>query len=377
MAFFCATMLAMALELASEDPAYEDVASKFFEHFVAIVDAMNTLGGKGLWDEQDGFYYDELHVDGQHIPLKVRSMVGLIPLYAVEILEQEVIDKLPGFRKRMQWFLENRPDLARNISYMACSADGKEPHRLLAIPSREKLERVLRYLLDESEFLSPFGVRAVSRIHRERPYTFRIGGQEHRVDYDPGESTTGLFGGNSNWRGPVWFPVNYLLVEALERYHHFYGDDLKVECPTGSGRLLNLSQVSNEIARRLTSPFLPDEAGRRPCHGGDRRFAEDPNWRDLVLFHEYFHGDTGRGVGASHQTGWTALVLRALEDVASARARVSGRTRSKEVPARGKVALGTDLGSSPRASNIRGDAWSSGSEGRPSRPPARGSRRDG
>jgi hypothetical protein len=183
-------------------------------------------------------------------------------------------------------------------------------------------------------------VRAVSRIHRERPYTFRIGGQEHRVDYDPGESTTGLFGGNSNWRGPVWFPVNYLLVEALERYHHFYGDDLKVECPTGSGRLLNLSQVSNEIARRLTSPFLPDEAGRRPCHGGDRRFADDPNWRDLVLFHEYFHGDTGRGVGASHQTGWTALVLRALEDVASARARVSGRTRSKEVGARGRVAHG-------------------------------------
>jgi len=327
MAFFCATMLSMALELASEDPSYEDVASKFFEHFVAIVDAMNTLGGMGLWDGKDGFYYDQLHVDGQHIPLKVRSMVGLIPLFAAEILEEEVIEKLPGFRKRMQWFLDNRPDLARNISYMACSGEAGDSHRLLAIPSREKLERVLHYLLDEREFLSPFGIRAVSRIHREQPYVFRVDGQEHRVDYDPGESTTGLFGGNSNWRGPVWFSLNYLLVEALQRYHHFYGDGLKVECPTGSGKLANLSQVSNEIARRLASPFLPDREGVRPCHGGDPRFATDPHFRDLVLFHEYFHGDTGRGVGASHQTGWTALVVRCLEDVASARNRAARPVR--------------------------------------------------
>jgi len=345
MAFFTATMLSMALELASEDPSYEDVASKFFEHFVAIVDAMNTLGGMGLWDEADGFYYDQLHVDGQHVPLKVRSMVGLIPLFAVEILEEDVIEKLPGFRKRMQWFLENRKDLAHNISYMACSGTAGDAHRLLAMPSREKLERVLGYLLDEREFFSPFGIRAVSRIHRERPYVFHVGGQEHRVDYDPGESTTGLFGGNSNWRGPVWFPVNYLLVEALQRYHHFYGDGLRVECPTGSGRLANLSQISGEIARRLASPFLPDAAGMRPCHGADRRFATDPHFRDLVLFHEYFHGDTGRGVGASHQTGWTALVVRCLEDVAAARERASRPARR----AAGRTAQVQSASSSPDA----------------------------
>jgi hypothetical protein len=327
MAFFCATMLSMALELASEDPTYEDVASKFFEHFVSIVDAMNALGGTGLWDPQDGFYYDQLHVDGAHIPLKVRSMVGLIPLLAVEVLEEEVIEELPGFRKRLRWFLENRPDLARNISYMDCTGDDPDSHRLLAIPSRERLESVLKCLLDEEEFFSPFGIRAVSRIHHERPYVFRAAGMEHRVDYEPGESTTALFGGNSNWRGPVWFPLNYLLVEALQRYHHFYGDGFQIECPTGSGRRANLDQISREIARRLTTPFLPGVDGARPCHGTDRRFATDPNFRDLVLFHEYFHGDNGRGVGASHQTGWTALVVRCLEDVAAARGSAARPTR--------------------------------------------------
>jgi len=317
MAFYCSTMLAMALELASEDPAYEDVASKFFEHFVAIVDAMNTLGGSGLWDEGDGFYYDQLHVDGMHTPLRIRSMVGLIPLYAVEVLEQEVIDRLPGFSRRMRWFLENRGDLARHISYMKpLEEDHGDGHRLLAIPSRERLERVLRYLLDEKEFLSPYGIRALSRIHMDQPYVFRVNGEEFRVGYVPGESNTGLFGGNSNWRGPIWFPVNYLLIEALERYHHFYGDGLKVECPTGSGRLMNLKQVADEIAGRLARIFLPDKQGRRPCHGDDRRYTEDPHWRDLVLFYEYFHGETGRGVGASHQTGWTALATRCLEALA-------------------------------------------------------------
>jgi len=318
MAFYCATMLSMALELAREDPSYEDVASKFFEHFVAITDAMNTLGGTGLWDEEDGFYYDQLHVDGHHIPLRVRSMVGLVPLFAAEILEEQPIAHLPGFRKRMEWFLENRKDLSRHISYMETGGGG-HGHRLLAIPTRERLERVLRYLLDEKEFLSPHGIRALSRVYGERPYTFRVGANEYRVAYDPGESTTGLFGGNSNWRGPVWFPVNYLLVEALERYHHYYVDDFSVECPTGSGRRMNLSEVSHEIARRLASTFLPDQNGNRPCHGADRRFAVDPYWRDLLLFHEYFHGETGRGVGASHQTGWTALVVRCLEDLARSR----------------------------------------------------------
>jgi hypothetical protein len=330
MAFFCATMLSIALELASEDPAYEDLASKFFEHFVSIVDAMNTLGGMGLWNEKDGFYYDQLHVEDVNIPLRIRSMVGLIPLFAVEVLEGDVIAKLPGFKKRMQWFLDNRQDLARSISCMACSAEAGEGHRLLAIPSRERLERVLRYVLDEKEFLSPYGVRALSRVHREQPYSFRVGNQEHRVEYDPGESTTGVFGGNSNWRGPIWFPVNYLLVEALQRYHHFYGNGLRVECPTGSGVWMNLAEVSHEIERRLASVFLPDGEGRRPCHGGDARFASDPHWRDLVLFHEYFHGDSGRGVGASHQTGWTALAVRCLEDLAAER-RTSEPQRRKRV----------------------------------------------
>jgi hypothetical protein len=316
MAFFCATMLSMALELAADDPAYEDVASKFFEHFIAIADAINTLGGTGLWDEEDGFYYDHLHLGDRTIPLRVRSLVGLLPLIAVEVLEARVIDGLPGFKKRMTWFLDNRKDLTRVISCMRrLEADDSHGHRLLAIPSRDRLFRTLRYLLDEGEFLSPYGIRGLSRIHRERPYVFRVNGAEYRVAYVPGESDSGLFGGNSNWRGPIWFPVNYLLIEALERYHHFYGETLRVECPTGSGQLMNLGQVAREIGRRLVRIFLPDREGRRPCHGTNAQFARDPYWRDLLLFHEYFHGDTGRGLGASHQTGWTALVLRSIEDL--------------------------------------------------------------
>jgi Glycosyl hydrolase family 63 C-terminal domain len=313
MAFFCATMLSMALELAREDPAYEDVASKFFEHFVAIADAMNTLGGTGLWDEQDGFYYDRLHTDGRTIHARIRSIVGLIPLFAVEVLEDCILERLPGFRKRLQWFLDNRRDLAQHISYMEAGHGSGHGHRLLAIPSRSRLERVLRYLLDENEFLSPHGIRSLSRFHKDHPHVASIGGQVNRLAYTPGESDTGMFGGNSNWRGPIWFPVNYLLIEALERYHHFYGDALRVECPTGSGRQMNLAEVADELAARLTRLFLPDEQGRRPCHGPEQRFADDPHWRDLVLFYEYFHGDNGRGLGASHQTGWTALVVRLLE----------------------------------------------------------------
>ena len=318
MAFYSSTMLSMALELAEGDPAYEDVASKFFEHFVGIVDAMNRFGGTGLWDEQDGFYYDQLAIDGQSIPLKTRSMVGVLPIIAVEVLEDHVLDKLPGFKKRMQWFLDNRKDLAGLISYQEL-AKGKHGHRLLAVPSRERLERVLRFMLDETEFLSPHGLRSLSRVHKDEPYRFQVHGNEHRVEYAPGDSTTGLFGGNSNWRGPVWFPLNYLVVEALERYHHYYEDSLKVECPTGSGRFLNLQEVAAELASRLSNIFLPDQNGRRPCHGHDQRYATDPNFKDLVLFHEYFHGEDGRGVGASHQTGWTALVARCLESIAKAR----------------------------------------------------------
>ncbi len=319
MAFYAATMLSMALELAREDPAYEDMASKFFEHFVAIADAMNTLGGTGLWDEEDGFYYDRLHVNGIGIPLKVRSMVGIIPLFAVEVLEKDTLDRLPSFRKRMEWFLANRRDLARQISYLERGGTEAAPQRLLAIPSRERLTRVLRYVLDESEFLSPHGIRSLSRVHREKPFVFEVDGSEHRVDYDPGEGSSSLFGGNSNWRGPIWFPLNFLLVESLERYHHFYGDGFRVECPTGSGRYLTLREVAREMSRRLAGIFLPDAQGQRPVHGDERRYAENPHWRELVLFYEYFHGDTGRGLGASHQTGWTALATRFVEELARER----------------------------------------------------------
>jgi hypothetical protein len=319
MAFYCATMLSIALELAPESPAYEDMASKFFEHFVTISDAMNNLGGTGLWDEQDGFYYDLLHIDGIHLPLKVRSMVGLLPLISSALLEDETIERLPGFKKRLDWFLENRRDLSGQISYMARSSASSHGHRLLAIPSRARLERVLRYLLDEGEFLSAHGIRSVSRFHKDSPYTCTIKGQSFGVEYIPAESTTPLFGGNSNWRGPVWFPVNYLLLEALERYYHFYGDTLEVEFPTGSGRRMHLGRVAQEIAARLSSLFLPDAEGRRPCHAEDSRFAVDPYWKDLVLFHEYFDGETGRGVGASHQTGWTALVVRLIRDLGRSR----------------------------------------------------------
>jgi hypothetical protein len=307
MAFYCVTMLAIALELAREDPVYQDMASKFFEHFVAIADAVNGLGG-GLWDEQDGFYYDRLSFDGSVIPLRFRSMVGIIPLFAVEVLHGAELERLPGFTKRMRWFLENRKDLASQIAYLSV----RKEHRLLAIPSRERLVRVLHYVLDEKEFLSPYGVRSLSRVYKDNPYAVRVNGEAYRVAYVPGESDSNLFGGNSNWRGPVWFPMNYLLIEALERYHHFYGDSLQVECPTGSGRMMNLEQVAREISSRLVRIFQPDETGRCPWHGGVERFASDPHWRGLTLFHEYFDGDTGRGLGASHQTGWTALVARLL-----------------------------------------------------------------
>jgi hypothetical protein len=318
MAFYCGTMLSIALELAVEEPEYEDIASKFFEHFVAIIDAMNAIGDvDGLWDETDGFYYDEIKIEGREIPLRVRSMVGLIPLFAVELIDAELIERLPGFKKRMNWFLENRKDLARHISYMETCHDGQRTgQRLLAMPSRERLTRVLRYLLDEQEFLSPYGVRSLSRVHLEHPYTLQVDGASYQVRYDPGDSSTVDFGGNSNWRGPIWFPVNYLLIEALQRYHHFYGDDFKVECPTGSGHMLTLAEVAQELNRRLAAIFMPDDKGHAPWHGGDERFASDPHWRDLVLFHEYFHGETGRGLGASHQTGWTALIARCLDDIA-------------------------------------------------------------
>ncbi len=312
MAFYCGTMLSMALELAEGDPVYEDIASKFFEHFVAIADAMNTLGGTGLWHEADGFYYDQLWLGDQAVPLRLRSAVGIIPLFAAELISEERLQRLPGFAKRTRWFLEHRRDLAGQITYLA--QQGGRGHYLLAIPSRARLERVLRYVLDEAEFLSAHGVRSLSRAYQAQPFTLRAAGTEWQVGYVPGDADSALFGGNSNWRGPVWFPVNYLLIEALERYHLFYGDEFTMEFPTGSGRRLNLAQIARELARRLVGLFLPNGGGRRPALGMEPRFVHDPHWQGLLWFHEYFHGETGQGLGASHQTGWTALVTRLMED---------------------------------------------------------------
>ena len=265
-----------------------------------------------MWDPNDGFFYDVLHMpSNDHLPMKVRSMVGLIPLYAVETLDSELVDRLPGFKRRLQWFLEHRRDLTGNVACM--KAPGQGERRLLSIVDGNQLRQVLRVMLDESEFLSPYGIRALSRVHKDNPYELQAGGAEYRVNYEPAESSTHLFGGNSNWRGPIWFPVNYLLIESLQKFHYYLGDDYKVECPTGSGNYMTLWDVASEISRRLTRIFLKDANGGRPVHGTDARYHRDPHWRDLVLFNEYFHGDDGSGIGASHQTGWTGIVAKLLQ----------------------------------------------------------------
>ena len=324
MGMYCLNMLAIAGELAREDPAYEDVASKFFEHFVYIARAMNNLGGEGisLWDEEDGFYYDVLHLpNGQTSFLKVRSLVGLIPLLAVETLEPEIVDMFPGFKRRMQWFLDNTPECPQHLEMTQRSPRGIR--RLLSLVNRSQLGRVLRYMLDESEFFSPHGIRSISRYHKQHPYMIEANGMHSRVDYEPAESTTGLFGGNSNWRGPVWFPINFLLIEALQKFHHYYGDDLTIECPTGSGKYMNLWEVAAELSHRLTRIFLRDARGRRPVFGGIEKFQTDPHWRDYILFNEYFHGDNGAGLGAGHQTGWTGVVAKLIEQNEVYRARAA------------------------------------------------------
>ena len=313
MGMYCLNMLAIALELARENPAYENVASKFFEHFVHIARAMNDPRGEDieLWDNQDGFYYDVLHLpNGDRHYLKVRSLVGLIPLLAVETFGQDIVDRLPGFKRRMQWFIDNHSDVRKHIEI---SQTEKGRHGLLSLVNRGQLERVLRYLLDESEFLSPYGVRAISKFHKDNPYVLHVNGTEHRVDYEPAESSTSLFGGNSNWRGPVWFPINFLLIEALQKFHHYYGEGLTVELPTGSGRQASLWDAAKEISRRLMRIFLRSGDGHRPVYGGLEKFQNDSHWRDLIYFHEYFHGDNGAGIGASHQTGWTGLVAKLIE----------------------------------------------------------------
>jgi hypothetical protein len=313
MAMFCLDMLAMSMELAHDDPAYEDVASKFFEHFVYIAQAMNDIGGTGigLWDDEDGFYYDVLHLGSTtHVPMKVRSMVGLIPLFAVEVFEPEDLARLPSFRKRMDWFLAHNPEVADHVDMSERTDQGAR--LMLSIANRAKLERIYKYVLDENEFLSQHGVRALSKYHKDHPFVLHVNGLSQAVDYEPAESTGELFGGNSNWRGPVWFPLNFLMIEALQRVHHYYGDDFKVECPTGSGRQMTLWDVGREVSRRLSHIFLQKD-GRRAVYGDVELFQKDPYWRDLLLFYEYFNGDNGAGLGASHQTGWTALVAKLIE----------------------------------------------------------------
>jgi hypothetical protein len=314
MGMYCLNMLAMALELAKEDPSYEDVASKFFEHFVYIAAAMNNRGGLGieLWDDEDGFYYDVLHFPGGvHRYIKIRSLVGLIPLFAVQTLEPEMLDKLPEFRKRMQWFIDNRPEFRENLDTSMTTQRGVR--RLLSLVNKDRLVRVLGYMLNEREFLSPYGIRSISKVHREHPFVVSVDGHERRVEYEPGDSTTALFGGNSNWRGPVWFPINFLLVESLQQFHHYYGDDLRIEDPTGSGKTMTLWEAAADLSHRLARLFLRGADGRRPAMAGLGPLASDPCWCDYLLFNEYFHGDTGQGLGASHQTGWTALVAKLLE----------------------------------------------------------------
>ncbi|MFQ5399990.1 MAG: glucosidase [Anaerolineae bacterium] len=315
MGFYCLIMLEIALELAKENPVYQDSATKFFEHFLRIAHAMASCGDQehGLWNEEDGFFYDALHTaDGRVIPMKLRSLVGLLPLFAVSILEPDYLEQMPVFRRRMDWFVKNRPELSGNMASVDEPGAGKR--RLLAILTQERLVRVLRRMLDETEFLSPYGIRSLSRYHLAHPYTFKAGSVSHTVSYQPAESKTGLFGGNSNWRGPIWFPMNYLIIESLRKFQQYYGDSLQVECPGGSGRMMTLAGVADELSRRLQRLFLPDGDGRRPAHGDQALFREDPAWRNLILFYEYFHGDNGTGLGASHQTGWTALVANLIQD---------------------------------------------------------------
>jgi len=309
MAMYCLNMLRISMELACADETYEDVASKFWEHFVNIAHAMNTLG---LWDEEDGFYHDVLHLpSGERIPLRMRSMVGLIPLYAVETLEPAQLAKVPAFARRLEWFIDHRPDLTAGVACMR--TPGEEGRRLFSIVSPDRLRRVLQRMLDEEAFLSPYGVRSVSREHLDRPYQLDVQGMQYGVRYEPAESSTGLFGGNSNWRGPIWFPVNFLLVESLQKFHHYLGDSFTVEYPARSGKHATLAEVAADLSRRLSRIFLRDGAGRRPVFGGHPKLNGDRHFRDLIPFHEYFHGDDGSGVGASHQTGWTGLVAKLLQ----------------------------------------------------------------
>jgi hypothetical protein len=318
MAMYSLNLMRISLELALHNKAYEDIATKFFEHFLGIAQAINSTNEQtGLWDEEDEFYYDELRTPGgREIALKIRSMVGLIPLFAVEVLEPEMLARLPDFHARMKWFLNYRPELAKLVSRWHETGVGERT--LLSLLRGHRMKCLLRRMLDESEFLGDYGVRALSKVHDREPYRLTVQGSELEVRYWPAESLSGLFGGNSNWRGPIWMPVNYLLIESLQRFHHYYGDDFKIECPTGSGKLGTINDAANEVGRRLARLFLKNEQGVRPVMNYHPKLATDPHFRDYVLFHEYFHGDNGRGVGASHQTGWTGLIAKILQPRAPA-----------------------------------------------------------
>ena len=314
MSFYCIIMMKIALELAIENPIYQDSATKFFEHFLRIASAMHDCGRRGhsLWDSEDGFFYDALHLKNHTIlPLKIRSLVGLLPLFAVETIEPDLLKKMPTFKARMEWFISQRPDYTHTMACIETPGIGRR--RLLSLLTKDQLKSVLHYLLDEKEFLSPFGIRSLSKYYADHPYMLHIEGQEYKIDYQPGNSESRLFGGNSNWRGPIWIPINFLIIESLQKFHYYYGDDLLVDFPTGSGNKMNLKQVATELAKRLIKLFTLDEKGQRPIYGPNKYFESDPNWKDLILFHEYFHGDTGYGLGASHQTGWTALIAKLLQ----------------------------------------------------------------
>jgi hypothetical protein len=315
MAMYSLNLMRIALELALHDRVYEDIATKFFEHFLYIAKAMSNIGGDqhiGLWNEEDQFFYDVLRSpDGKMIPLKVRSMIGLIPFYAVEIIEPELLDKLPDFKRRMKWFLDYRPDLASLVADW--SEPGRGDRRLLSLLRGHRMKKLLQRMLDETEFLSDYGVRSLSRAHHDQPYVVSCANTPMNVYYQPGEAESGMFGGNSNWRGPIWFPVNYLLITSLRRFASFYGEGFKIECPTGSGSFLSINEVADELSQRLTRIFRKDENGRRPAFGHDEKLQNDPHFTDYLLFHEYFHGDDGKGLGASHQTGWTGVVAKLLQ----------------------------------------------------------------
>jgi hypothetical protein len=332
MAMYSLNLMRIALELAATKPIYQDMATKFFEHFMYIAGAMANIGGEGidLWDKEDEFFYDVLHLpNGQRIPLRVRSMVGLIPLFAVETIEPELLEKLPDFKRHMDWFLNYRKDLAALVSRW--QEPGMGERRLLSLLRGHRMKKILKRMLDESEFLSDYGVRAISRFHKENPYQFGVNGSTFSVEYKPAESDTGLFGGNSNWRGPIWFPVNFLIIESLQKFHYYYGDDFKIECPTGSGNYMTIDDVADELSHRLSKLFLLDERGRRPVFGYNTKIQTDPHFRDYVLFHEYFHGDNGSGVGASHQTGWTGLVAKLVQPrMKEAKAAATATVRKKE-----------------------------------------------